>query len=66
MIYTKKSAALFIIGLIMLAIWYLVSSNILASYIDHLEVKNINIIVSSPHYLFILEYSHSYLACGNG
>ncbi len=36
MVYTKKSVALFLIGLIMLAIWYLASSDILSVYISHL------------------------------
>lgn len=36
MVYTKKSSALFIIGIIMLAIWYLASSGLLSSYIQHL------------------------------
>ena len=36
MVYTKKSPALFIIGLIMLAIWYMADTNILQPYIDHL------------------------------
>lgn len=39
MVYTKKSPALFIIGLIMLAIWYCADSGILTSYIDHLGGK---------------------------
>jgi len=36
MVYTKKSPALFIIGIIMLAIWYAADSGILAGYIEHL------------------------------
>ena len=36
MVYTKKSPALFIIGVIMLAIWYSADSGMLAGYIDHL------------------------------
>ena len=36
MVYTKKSPALFIIGLIMLAIWYLADSGMIAPYLDHL------------------------------
>ncbi len=39
MVYTKKSPALFIIGLIMLAIWYFADSGMLTSYIDHLGGK---------------------------
>lgn len=36
MVYTKKSPALFIIGVIMLAIWYLADSGMMAPYIEHL------------------------------
>ncbi|MDH5648143.1 MAG: YeiH family protein [Gammaproteobacteria bacterium] len=36
MVYTKKSPALFIIGLIMLAIWYMADSGMMAGYIEHL------------------------------
>ncbi len=36
MVYTNKSPALFIIGIIMLAIWYTADSGMLAGYIDHL------------------------------
>ncbi|HEC27057.1 MAG TPA: putative sulfate exporter family transporter [Gammaproteobacteria bacterium] len=36
MVYTKKSAALLIIGLIMLAIWYFASSGLMDGYIEHL------------------------------
>jgi len=36
MVYTKKSPALLIIGIIMLAIWYLADSGILAPYLEHL------------------------------
>ncbi len=36
MVYTKKTPALFIIGIIMLAIWYLANSDLLANYIQHL------------------------------
>ncbi len=36
MVYTKKGPALFIIGVIMLAIWYLADSGMLAGYIEHL------------------------------
>ena len=36
MVYTKKSPALFIIGVIMLAIWYAADSGMLAGYIEHL------------------------------
>ncbi len=36
MVYTKKSPALLIIGIIMLAIWYLADSGLLAPYLEHL------------------------------
>jgi len=36
MVYTKKSPALFIIGIIMLAIWFAADSGMLAGYIEHL------------------------------
>ena len=39
MVYTKKSPALFIIGLIMLAIWFLADSGMMSSYIEHLGGK---------------------------
>jgi len=40
MVYTKKSPALFIIGLIMLAIWYMGDSGMLGGYIEHLGGKH--------------------------
>ena len=36
MVYTQKSPALFIIGVIMLAIWWLADSGTMAPYIEHL------------------------------
>ncbi len=39
MVYTKKSPALLIIGLIMLAIWFLASNGMLAPVIEHLGGK---------------------------
>ena len=39
MVYTKKTPALFIIGLVMLAIWYSADSGMLAGYIEHLAHK---------------------------
>ena len=36
MLYTKKTPALFIIGIIMLAIWYTADSGMMAGYIEHL------------------------------
>jgi len=38
MIYTKKSPALFIIGIIMIAIWWLADSGTMAPYIEHLAM----------------------------
>jgi uncharacterized membrane protein YadS len=38
MVYTKKSPALLIIGLIMLAIWYFADSGMLQPYLDHLAL----------------------------
>ena len=37
MVYTNKSSALFVIGIIMLAIWYLASSELLSAYLQHLS-----------------------------
>jgi len=59
MVYTKKSVALFIIGLIMIAIWYLASSNILASYIDHLggeKYKYYSELTTLPLYFGIFSF----------
>lgn len=39
MVYCRKSPALFIIGLIMLAIWYMGDSGMLSGYIEHLGGK---------------------------
>ena len=53
MVYTKKSAALFLIGLIMLAIWYLTRSDILSVYINHLggeKYKYYNELITLPLY----------------
>ncbi len=38
MVYTKKSPALLIIGIIMLAIWYLADSGMMSGYIEHLAM----------------------------
>ncbi len=56
MIYTRKSPALFMMGLIMLAIWYLVEAGILSSYIGHLggtRYKYADEIVTVPLYFGI-------------
>lgn len=39
MIYTRKTSALFIIGIIMLAIWWLTTSGMLAPLIDYLDTN---------------------------
>ena len=39
MVYTKKSPALLIIGVIMLALWFLADAGMLAGYFDHLGGK---------------------------
>ena len=39
MVYTKKSPALLIIGLVMLAIWWMADSGMMAGYIEHLGGK---------------------------
>lgn len=39
MVYTKKSPALLIIGVIMLAIWFMADAGMLSGYIDHLGGK---------------------------
>ncbi len=56
MVYTKKSSALLIIGLILLAIWYLATTNILSPFIEHLggtEYKYLAEITSLPLYFGI-------------
>ena len=58
MVYTKKSSALFIIGVIMLAIWYLADSGMLAPYIEHLaagkKYKYLAELTTIPLYFGIL------------
>ena len=58
MVYTKKSPALFIIGVIMLAIWYLADSGMLAPYIEHLaagkKYKYLAELTTIPLYFGIL------------
>ena len=39
MVYTKKNPALFIIGVIMLAIWFMADAGMLGGYIEHLGGK---------------------------
>jgi uncharacterized membrane protein YadS len=57
MVYTKKSPALFIIGLIMLAIWYSADAGILAPYIEHLggkHYKYMSELTSLPMYFGVI------------
>jgi uncharacterized membrane protein YadS len=57
MVYTKKSPALFIIGVIMLAIWYGADSGILNPYIEHLggsKYKYLAELTSLPLYFGII------------
>ncbi len=58
MVYTKKSPALFIIGLIMLAIWYLADSGMMTPYLEHLAMgkkyKYASELTSIPLYFGII------------
>ena len=57
MVYTKKSPALFIIGILMLAMWYSASTNILSVYIEHLggsSYKYFTELTTLPLYFGIL------------
>jgi uncharacterized membrane protein YadS len=58
MVYTKKSPALFIIGLIMLAIWYTSDAGILQPFLDHLAMgkkyKMMGEVTSIPLYFGII------------
>ncbi len=58
MVYTKKSPALFIIGVIMLAIWYMADSGMLAPYIEHLaagkKYKYLSELTTIPMYFGII------------
>ena len=58
MVYTKKSPALLIIGLIMLAIWYLADSGMMMPYLDHLALgkkyKYLSELTSIPLYFGII------------
>ncbi len=57
MVYSKKSPALFIIGLIMLAIWYLGDSGLMNGYIEHLggkKYKYFGEITSLPLYFGLI------------
>jgi uncharacterized membrane protein YadS len=57
MVYTKKSPALFIIGIVMLAIWYGADSGIMGSYIEHLggsKYKYLGELTTIPMYFGII------------
>ncbi|MES9956745.1 MAG: putative sulfate exporter family transporter, partial [Sedimenticola sp.] len=57
MVYTKKSPALFIIGVIMLAIWFLADSGALAPYIEHLggqKYKYLGELTTLPLYFGVI------------
>ncbi len=58
MVYTKKSSALLIIGIVMLAIWYTAYSGILAPYIEHLaagkKYKYLSELTTIPLYFGIV------------
>ena len=57
MVYTKNNPALFIIGVVMLAIWYLSSGGMLAGYIEHLggsKYKYLGELTSIPLYFGII------------
>lgn len=57
MVYTKKTPALLIIGLIMLAVWYLAYSGMMAGYIEHLggsKYKYTGELTSLPLYFGII------------
>jgi uncharacterized membrane protein YadS len=57
MVYTKKSPALLIIGVIMLAIWWMGDSGMMAGYVEHLggkKYKYLGEITSMPLYFGIV------------
>lgn len=57
MVYTKKSPALLIIGIIMLAIWYLASNDMMTPYLEHLggkKYKYLGELTSIPLYFGIV------------
>ncbi len=59
MIYTKKSPALLIIGVIMLAIWLAADSGLMAGYIEHLggkKYKYLTELTSIPIYFGIVAW----------
>ncbi|VAX13493.1 hypothetical protein MNBD_GAMMA24-740 [hydrothermal vent metagenome] len=58
MVYTKKNPALFIIGIIMLAIWYTADSGMLTPYLEHLaagkKYKYLSELTTIPMYFGII------------
>jgi uncharacterized membrane protein YadS len=57
MVYTKKSPALLIIGIIMLAIWWMGDSGMMAGYIEHLggkKYKYLGEITTLPMYFGVV------------
>lgn len=57
MVYTKKSPALLIIGVIMIAIWFLADAGLMSGYIEHLggkKYKYLPELLSTPLYFGIL------------
>ena len=57
MVYTKKSPALLIIGIIMIAIWFLADAGLMSGYIEHLggkKYKYLPELLSTPLYFGIL------------
>ena len=57
MVYTKKSPALFIIGVVLLVIWWLADSGMMAGYIEHLggkKYKHLSELTTMPLYFGIL------------
>jgi len=57
MVYTRRSSALFIIGIIMLLIWFLADNGMLATYIEHLggaKYKYLNELTSIPLYFGVV------------
>ena len=67
MVYTKKSPALFIIGVIMLAIWFTAGNGMLDGFMEHLAAgKNINTVLSLPVFRCTLGYCLLLSVHGNG
>jgi uncharacterized membrane protein YadS len=58
MVYTKKSPALLVIGIVMLAIWYLAQSGMMNGYLEHLAMgkkyKMLGELTSLPLYFGVI------------